>query len=230
MRRRAIAHCHSRGDFRGQRRWMSLDEIVDGTVGVLERLTLEERVCEAFEADKKAFARRVREELLPQRCVEAGTQCCVVCYRKHLKEQLSVVHPVLRRLRAPKRAASPTFEDAMAAGAAAAASPVNEPARTRKRARTEKGVQVSQEAWSIVTSRLAESPRDMANVAAASRASARAVRSGPREVAQAFAKRDLEIRALKAAVSTLKVEKRERDKAINKRDECVRREGGPRVV
>ena len=38
-RRRAIAHCHSRGDFTARRRWMSLDEIVEGTVGVLEGLT-----------------------------------------------------------------------------------------------------------------------------------------------------------------------------------------------
>ena len=58
--------------------------IVEGTVGVLEGLTLEERVLEAFEADKKAFAKRVREELLPQHCAEAGDQCCVVCYKKHL--------------------------------------------------------------------------------------------------------------------------------------------------
>ena len=50
-RRRAIAHCHSRGDFTARRRWMSLDVIVEGTIGVLEGLTLEERALEAFEAD-----------------------------------------------------------------------------------------------------------------------------------------------------------------------------------
>jgi len=129
---------------------MSLDEIVEGTVGVLEGLTLEERVLEAFEADKTAFARRVREELLPQHCAEAGDQCCVVCYKKHLEENLTASHAVLRSLRVPKRAAPPTFEDAAVAGAVAAASPGNEPARTRKRARTDAGTQFTQEAWSIV--------------------------------------------------------------------------------
>ena len=33
-RRTALTKCHAKGDFGGRRRWMSLDEIVDGTVGV----------------------------------------------------------------------------------------------------------------------------------------------------------------------------------------------------
>ena len=91
-RRTAIAHCHARSEFSSQRRWMSLDEIVKRTVGLIEGLTLEERVLEAFEADKTAFARRVREELLPQHCAEAGDQCCVVCYKKHLVDRRRPSH------------------------------------------------------------------------------------------------------------------------------------------
>ena len=33
-RRTALSKCHAKADFGSQRRWMSLDEIVDGTVGV----------------------------------------------------------------------------------------------------------------------------------------------------------------------------------------------------